>query len=466
MAWERQEAMDWLHGPNRRSSRLSGLESGAASSLFLALERAGCTVEVLAEDVVDGEAAAVAARERAAASRICRRMDAARKRMRSGVARLRRDARAALAFRLANRAMRDQMRQHDRARGRDRDPRAYRWRPFQLAFLLAVVESTIDEGDGCRDVLDLIWFPTGGGKTEAYLGLIAFLSVWRRLQYGDAGGGTAVLMRYTLRLLTRQQFERAARIVCALELLRRRDEPRLGREPFTVGLWVGRAVSPNTCAEALERVGAVTHGAIDDGDTADAAAADARSGGDHLVLQSCPWCRGGFTAPHSFRTEAGTFAFQCGNPECPFGDGTPLPCNVVDEVLYENPPTLLIGTVDKFARLVWEERAGRYLGGSVRRRPKLVIQGGVQRMAGALGSVAGVYEAWLETALERRGVRRGGADEYRVEHVMDAVKDRRSARLQRRHDRFLRGRHGPSHDRETGRRNPSRQAHVGLPAGH
>ena len=352
-----------------------------------------------------GEAAAVAARERAAASRICRRMDAARKRMRSGVARLRRDARAALAFRLANRAMRDQMRQHDRARGRDRDPRAYRWRPFQLAFLLAVVESTIDEGDDCRDVLDLIWFPTGGGKTEAYLGLIAFLSVWRRLQYGDAGGGTAVLMRYTLRLLTRQQFERAARIVCALELLRRRDEPRLGREPFTVGLWVGRAVSPNTCAEALERVGAVTHGAIDDGDTADAAAADARSGGDHLVLQSCPWCRGGFTAPHSFRTEAGTFAFQCGNPECPFGDGTPLPCNVVDEVLYENPPTLLIGTVDKFARLVWEERAGRYLGGSVRRPPELVIQDELHLIAGPLGSVAGLYEAGLETALERRGVR-------------------------------------------------------------
>ena len=220
------------------------------------------------------------------------------------------------------------------------------------------------------------------------------------------GGGTAVLMRYTLRLLTRQQFERAARIVCALELLRRRDGPRLGREPFTVGLWVGRAVSPNTCAEALERVGAVTPEAIDDGAAADAAAADARSrAGDHLVLQCCPWCGGKFTAPHSFRTEAGTFAFQCCGPGCPFGDGTPLPCNVVDEVLYANPPTLLVGTVDKFARLVWEERAGRYLGGGVRRPPELVIQDELHLIAGPLGSVAGLYEAGLETALERRGVR-------------------------------------------------------------
>ena len=123
------------------------------------------------------------------------------------------------------------------------------------------------------------------------------------------------------------------------------------------------------------------------------------------MLQFCPWCGGGFTAPHSFRTEAGTFAFGCGDAGCPFGDGTPLPCNVVDEVLYANPPTLLVGTVDKFARLVWEERSGRYLGGGVRRPPELVIQDELHLIAGPLGSVAGLYEAGLETALERRGVR-------------------------------------------------------------
>ena len=363
--------------------------------------------------------------ENAAATRICAQMDAARRRMRGGVELLRRDVDAALAFRLANRAMLDQMRQHDRARGRDKDAREYRWRPFQLAFLLAVIESTIDEQDPCRGVLDLIWFPTGGGKTEAYLGLFAFLAVWRRLRHGDAGGGTAVLMRYTLRLLTRQQFERAARIVCALELLRRRDVARIGEEPVSVGLWVGAAVSPNSFQEAAKQVAGMAPkdvGPVADlaggaerpagygGPAPDAAPSrptrgDDGSHGHHLVLQSCPWCGRSLTAPHSYGAGPTEFRFLCGNPACAFGDGRPLPCNVVDEALYEQPPTLLVGTIDKFARLAWEERAAAFFGGGVRRTPELVIHDELHLIAGPRGSVAGVYEAALETVLERRGVR-------------------------------------------------------------
>ena len=360
-----------------------------------------------------------------AASRICAQMDAARMRMRAGVELLRRDADAALAFRLANRAMLEQMRQRDRARGRNKDVRDYRWRPFQLAFLLAVIESTIDERDPSRDVLDLIWFPTGGGKTEAYLGLFAFLVVWRRLRYGEAGGGTAVLMRYTLRLLTRQQFERAARIVCALELLRRRGAARIGAEPVSVGLWVGAAASPNTYQEAAKQVDAM---APEDGSpAADMAALVEQPAGDgvsevldapprptrnadgigshHLVLQSCPWCGERLTAPHCYAAGPTEFQFLCGNQACAFGDGRPLPCNVVDEALYDQPPTLLVGTIDKFARLAWEERAAEFFGRGVRRPPELVIQDELHLIAGPLGSVAGVYEAAIETVLEQRGVR-------------------------------------------------------------
>ncbi len=363
------------------------------------------------------------AHQNAAASRICAQMDAARERMRGGVELLRRDADAALAFRLANRAMLDQMRQHDRARGRDRDAREYRWRPFQLAFLLAVIESTIDERDPSRGVLDLIWFPTGGGKTEAYLGLFAFLVVWRRLRYGEEGGGTAVLMRYTLRLLTRQQFERAARIVCALELLRRRDIERIGEEPVSVGLWVGAAASPNSFQEAAKQVaGMAPEDEVPLADVAEVAEPQGRSeagaaldaappvrggegsSGHHLVLQSCPWCGQGLTAPHSYRAGPTEFGFLCGNRACAFGDGRPLPCNVVDEALYEQPPTLLVGTIDKFARLAWEERAAAFFGGRVHRPPELVIQDELHLIAGPLGSVAGVYEAGIETVLERRGV--------------------------------------------------------------
>ena len=388
------------------------------------LPRFGAFVDAYGEWVGRQRAAAgrFTAGERAAADRICARMDAARERMRGGVERLRRDADAARAFRLANRAMLDQMRRHDRAAGRDRDVREYRWRPFQLAFLLAVIESTIDEGDAGRDVLDLIWFPTGGGKTEAYLGLIAFLIVWRRLRHGEAGGGTAVLMRYTLRLLTRQQFERAARLVCALERLRRRDAAPLGEEPITVGLWVGAAASPNTLEAAAKQV---AHSAVpDDGpatervgggpETAEtpadegartAAQAAAGGAGQLLGLQSCPWCARPFVAPYGYRAGPQEPGFLCGNPGCEFGDGRPLPCHVVDEALYERPPTLLVGTIDKFARLAWEERAVAFFGRGLRRPPELVIQDELHLIAGPLGSVAGAYEAALDTVIERRGVR-------------------------------------------------------------
>ncbi len=363
-----------------------------------------------------------AAGERETAARVCDRMDAARDRMRGGVARLRRDPDAALAFRLANRAMLDQMRQHDLVRGRDKDVREYRWRPFQLAFLLTVIESTIDERDSCRDVLDLIWFPTGGGKTEAYLGLFAFLVVWRRLRYGEEGGGTAAIMRYTLRLLTRQQFERAARIVCALELLRRRKAAPIGSEPITVGLWVGAAASPNTFEEAAKQVAGMAAAAEPpDGNGAGAAFDAARPGagaggeggfGHHLVLTACPWCGRRFAAPHGFCAGPTIFGFLCGNQACAFGDGRPLPCNVVDEALYERPPTLLVGTVDKFARLAWEARAAVFFGGGARRPPELVIQDELHLIAGPLGSVAGLYEAAVETVIEQRGARPGARPKY------------------------------------------------------
>ena len=162
---------------------------------------------------------------------------------------LRTDPLAAESFRWANRAMLDQMVQADRAGGREAEPGGYRWRPFQLAFLLTVMGSAIREEDEFRDVLDLIWFPTGGGKTEAYLGLIAFLIVWRRLKHPASGGGTVAFMRYTLRLLTRQQFERAARMVCALERLRRRHPERLGRLPSTPASGSGTRSAPTGTTE-------------------------------------------------------------------------------------------------------------------------------------------------------------------------------------------------------------------------
>ena len=331
--------------------------------------------------------------ERAAADRICSRMNIAVERMRKCVDLLRTDPLAQEAFRLANGAMLDQMRQADRIAGKEPEPGAYRWRAFQLAFLLTTMESAIRESDPFREVVDLIWFPTGGGKTEAYLGLIAFLIVWRRLKYREAGGGTVAFMRYTLRLLTRQQFERAARMVCALELIRRRSPERLGAAPIDVGIWVGGEISPNRFDQARELVDEIRGGRP-----------EARY---QLLLDRCPWCESAFDAAHGYHAPGDDFGFRCLNRECAFGsDARPLPCNVVDEALYQRPPSLLIGTIDKFARLAWEERAGAFFGASTGvRPPELVIQDELHLITGPLGSVAGLYEAGLETLLVRRGVR-------------------------------------------------------------
>ena len=328
-----------------------------------------------------------------AANRILSRMQTALDRMRASVEMLRTDVTAAEAFRLANQTMLDQMRRTDLNAGRDSEERDFRWRPFQLAFLLTAMVSTIREDDEHRDVLDLIWFPTGGGKTEAYLGLIAFLIAWRRLTYPDTGGGTTSIMRYTLRLLTRQQFERAARMVCALELIRRRQPDRLGQTPINIGIWVGGDSSPNRYEQArtvVERIRGDIPGAEQE-----------------LALERCPWCAAAFDAFRGYQATEEEFHFHCSSPDCDFGaDARPLPCNVVDEALYEDPPSLLVGTIDKFARLAWDERTGSFFGADNRMRPpELIIQDELHLITGPLGSVAGLYEAGIETLLVQRGVR-------------------------------------------------------------
>lgn len=326
--------------------------------------------------------------ERQAANRIVSRIDLAVNRMRGGVALIKEDDRARRAFALANRAMLDQMIQSGRVKKSEKDPAQYRWRPFQLGFLLTTIRSTITEDDSFRDCIDLIWFPTGGGKTEAYLGLIAFLAFYRRLHFPSSGAGTAVLMRYTLRLLTTQQFVRAARMIFAMERIRRENPVDLGRQPFSLGLWAGGALSPNTLDQAekiLERI----RGGIEDAKQA-------------LVLHQCPWCDTALDPFHGYELTSTTFGFKCGNEQCDFGGrgADVLPADVVDESLYQNPPTLLFSTIDKYARLAWDERPSAFLGSGGMLPPSLIIQDELHLLSSDLGSIAGIYEAALDTVLQ------------------------------------------------------------------
>ena len=200
-------------------------------------------------------------------------------------------------------------------------------------------------------------------------------------------------MRYTLRLLTQQQFQRACRLICAMELMRR-ETPDLGEEPISVGMWVGQATSPNRFEKASQIV------------------ANAAGGNDvslqKLVLDCCPWCQQPFQSPGNYLASKSRFQFLCTNRDCDFGNpqGSELylPCNVVDEALYAKPPTLLIATIDKFARLAWEERSTVFFGSNGNRPPELVIQDELHLISGALGSIAGLYEAALDTVLCYRGV--------------------------------------------------------------
>ena len=327
-----------------------------------------------------------------AGQRILKRMKSALGRMQAAITLIEKDATVASAFSLANKAMLDQMLQTSSLKGEGTDPSRMNWRPFQLAFLLTSLKSAVDEDNDFRDTVDLIWFPTGGGKTEAYLGLIAFVMLWRRLRFPESSGGTTALMRYTLRLLTAQQYLRATRIICALELIRRSSDGGLGIEPFSVGLWVGVATSPNTFEQAKTLVESASLGKN-----------SARAG---LVLDGCPWCGHKFRAPQNFKATSSVFQFLCTNSDCHFGNTEQgvIPCNVVDEALYQSPPTLLIATIDKFSRLAWEDRASSFFGLKGNRPPELIVQDELHLIAGALGSVAGIYEAALETVLVQRGI--------------------------------------------------------------
>lgn len=339
----------------------------------------------------------------AIAYRIAARARSSASRMRQGVELLRdpRDAKVRTAFALGMAAMRLQMIQAASQRGAK--PREPRWRPFQLGFLLVALASTLDDDHDDRELVDLIWFPTGGGKTEAYLALAAMEVFRRRLEHGTAGAGTAVITRYTLRLLTAQQFQRTAALVCAMELLRRPGQLQntrvKGMPRFTIGLWVGNQVTPGTRAEAkgaLERL----HKAARPDEA------------NQFQIEGCPWCGAPLLPPrqstdrklYGLRLDGHDTVMHCTDGACPFADE--LPVAVVDEVIYDDPPTIVLATVDKFARLQFRPEAGRLLGiGTPFRQPSLIIQDELHLLSGPLGTTVAVFDSVVQGLLSRDGSR-------------------------------------------------------------
>ena len=331
-------------------------------------------------------------------------------RMRKGIHLIKTDNKVREAFALANLAMLMQA-AHQRKEvvpEQEVDPwgdytgirSGYSWRPFQLAFLLMSIEPAAQPDSTFRDIVDLIWFPTGGGKTEAYLGLMAFTIILERLRSPATQFGTTVISRYTLRLLTAQQFERTAALVCALELMRKCWPERLGNNRISLGLWLGAGMTPNRIGDADKKLQQLLM-------------EEDPQRNNPFMLFRCPCCSTNLL-PEIKSRDKGKYGFDidgkilkiyCTRSACPMSGGIPLA--IVDEQIYEELPTIIIGTIDKFARLAWHEKAGWLLTGRSGQytTPSLIIQDELHLICGQLGSLAGVYETAIAELCSANGMK-------------------------------------------------------------
>lgn len=324
-----------------------------------------------------------------------------------------------LAFQFANRTMllqraQSAVAQTYRATGQRVKPTLDgEWRLFQLIFLLMNIAGSSDEQHSDREIVDLIWFPTGGGKTEAYLGVAAYVMAYRRLlapNQIEKYAGVTVFMRYTLRLLTTQQFQRAAALICAAEVLRKPNAKLFGEEPFSIGLWIGQDSSPNKFEDAIGKLEELREGK------------EVKTG-NPIQLMNCPWC-GSELGPEQYEIDKKSQKICCANKQCTFKHG--IPVYTVDEAIYKKLPTLLIGTVDKIAQLPWKNNMHEIFGNkNVYHRelgfeysestpkgysrinrlkpPELIIQDELHLISGPLGSLTGLYEVAIDLLTRHNG---------------------------------------------------------------
>lgn len=313
------------------------------------------------------------------------------------------------------------------------DPRKqdndFGWRPFQIAFILMNLCGIVHPEHKDREIVDLLYFPTGGGKTEAYLGLMAFVIANRRLRasednnYNYDGGVTAIL-RYTLRLLTTQQRDRITKMVIAAELIRMKTFPKYGTEPISIGFWVGGGVTPNSFEDLKENP---------------EKPGQARRNHNLIVKQllTCPFCGKPLSDDDFYiDTEKKSVSIYCSDSDCMFykykSDRIQIPVYLVDEEIYARCPTIILSTVDKFARLPWDMKTNALFGrvdclcsrhgyvavGDDKEHkkhnktqelpastltpvrpflpPELIIQDELHLITGPLGTIYGAYETIIE----------------------------------------------------------------------
>jgi hypothetical protein len=338
----------------------------------------------------------------AATQRIIERHTQCHSRMQAGMDRLSSDPQARAAWDLALESMQLQFQRP--ALTRSQEISAPSLRSFQVAYALLILPGLGAGGvhDASREIVDLLWFPTGGGKTEAYIFVLLIEAFSRRLANPNDAGCVA-LSRYTYRMLAFDQFSRAASAICAAEVVRKKHLERLGTFRFSVGLWIGSSQTPNKIHDI------------------DNAYGDQPRWRDRWIknepsfpIVTCPWCGHTlrFTSDYLSADSANQeFVLWCTNrAECPFGDqsGSGLPLSVVDDHIYQTLPTVVVATTDKLAQLpVWSDDEGpALLRGRGECQPvSILLFDELHLLSGPLGTLAALYEIATDAIVE--GATRG-----------------------------------------------------------
>jgi hypothetical protein len=252
-----------------------------------------------------------------------------------------------------------------------------KWRLFQLAFVLAHLPSIASREAAWSHLHDpvideetasLLYFPTGGGKSEAFYGVLVFAMFFDRLRGKDRG--VTGLVRYPLRLLTLQQAQRFLKLVVHAELVRK--ERSAGKWPFEIGFWVGRGNTPNRVSQFSSSIPSAEDArhSSDEALKKERANAKAGSKGAQAYFQDveaynkvpfCPVC-GSETGLRRFDGYGDTdrrigivcFTLSNGCAWNAAGLGpakTPLPFLLSDDTIYQRAPSVIVGTIDKLAML-------------------------------------------------------------------------------------------------------------------
>jgi hypothetical protein len=215
------------------------------------------------------------------------------------------------------------------------------WRAFQIVWIVGLLPAIarreypghraladVAEEDGFVEVL---WFPTGGGKTEAFLGVLLVQAFFDRLRGRERG--PVAFLRFPLRLLTLQQYQRLLKIVVVAEQLRIDEE--LGGRPFTLGMLIGKQGSPNKIDDARKERETLS---------------------TYRKVRDCPHCGQRDQIEIYFDEESLFTRHRCKSCE------RVLPVFVVDEDVFRAAPTFIVGTVDKLALIGWQHLIGNVLG--------------------------------------------------------------------------------------------------------